>query len=220
MFEIVFALLGLIVGALLSFAWQQVRWKKEQGRWEQQNRQLTHDLAKARTRAKQLRQTLEDTERRCWTQMRQRARPETVSSEPVHKSEKEIFVKSSEKSDFRKTFQPEASLQLIFQYQLPDSLILKPGEGYLLDARNRLIPDEGQSKKMNTAGGYAMDGLFYLFDVKYRGRQYGFQQILDGEMGGGYVRIRSVDQPAQVVQVGATDCYGLATKGLLTVADV
>ena len=220
MLEIVFALLGFAVGALLSFAWQQTRWKKEKAQWEHQNKQLSHDLAKARTRAKQLRQTLEDTERQCWAQMKRQARPETVSPEPIPEPEKKDFGKTSEKSDFRKDFQPEAFLQLIFQYQLPDSLILKPGEGYLLDARNRLIPDEGQFKKMNTAGGYAMDGLFYLFDVEYRGRQYGFRQILDGEMGGGYVRIRSVDRPAQVAQVGATDCYSLTAKGLLTVADV
>ena len=218
--EIVFALLGLVVGALLSFAWQQTRWKKEKAQWERQNKQLSHDLTKARTRAKQLRQTLEDTERRCWAQMKQQTRPETVSPKPMPRSEKKDSGKAPEKSDLRKDFQPETSLQLIFQYQLPDSLILEPGEGYLLDARNRLIPDEGQFKKMNTAAGYAMDGLFYLFDVEYRGGQYGFQQILDGKMGGGYVRIRSVDRPAQVTQVGETDCYGLVAKGLLTVADV
>ena len=219
MLEIVFALLGLIAGALLSFAWQQTRWKKEKAQLERQNKQLTYDLAKARTRVKQLRQTLEDTEKRCWAQMKNQTRPETVSSEPMRQSEKEDSGKAPEKSDLRKEFQPETSLQLIFQYQLPDSLILKPGEGYLQDARNRLIPDEGQFKKMNTAVGYAMDGLFYLFDVEYRGRQYGFQQILDGKMGGGYVRIRSVDRPAQVAQVGATDCCSLTAKGLLTVAD-
>ncbi len=220
MLEIVIALLGLIVGVLLSFVWQQIRWKKEKARWERQNKQLSHDLVKVKTRVKQLRQTLEDTEKRCWAQMKQQSRPETVSSEPMSRSEKTDSEKAPEKSDLRREFQPETSLQLIFQYQLPDSLILKPGEGYLLDARNRLIPDEGQFKKINTAAGYAMDGLFYLFDVEYRDRQYGFQQILNGEMDGGYVRIRSVDRPAQVAQVGATDCYSLAAKGLLIAADV
>lgn len=220
MLEIVFALLGLAVGALLSFAWQQTRWKKEKKRWEQQNRQLAHDLAKARTRVKQLLQTLKDTERQCWAQMKQQPRPETGFPRPMPKSEKKDSGKAPEKSDHREDFQPVTSLRLAFQYQLPDSLILEPGEGYLLDARNRLIPDEGQFKKMNTAAGYAMDGLFYLFDVEYQGRQYGFQQILDGEMGNGYVCIRSVDRSAQVAQVGATGCYSLATKGLLIATDV
>lgn len=103
---------------------------------------------------------------------------------------------------------------------LPDSLILQAGKGFLRNAQNALIPEADTFQSMNSAAGYAMEGLFYLYDVAYQGKEYTFRKILNGEMGSGYVRVQSVIKPAKVARVGETGYYRLSDKGMLYVVDV
>lgn len=215
---VIAAIAGAVAGMLLSIVGHR-RLKKRIRNLEQQNRQLSRDLAKAKAEVKQNQQAREDAEQ--WYRLVQLEQKEMGKSPSASNpgSKRNQSVQTTERIDYRKNFRPESSLQLLFQYQLPEALILQPGEGYLRDNWNRLIPDASQFERLNTANGYAMDGLFYLFDVRYRGRRYSFRQILDGEMGGGYVQIQLVDRPAEVNQVGGTDHYGLSAKGLLTVTD-
>ena len=215
---VIAAIAGAVAGMLLSIVGHR-RLKKRIRNLEQQNRQLSRDLAKAKAEVKQNQQAREDAEQ--WYRLVQLEQKEMGKSPSASNPgpKRKQSVQTTERIDYRKNFRPESSLQLLFQYQLPESLILQPGEGYLRDKWNRLIPDASQFERLNTANGYAMDGLFYLFDVRYRGRRYSFRQILDGEMGGGYVQIQLVDRPAEVNQVGGTDHYGLSAKGLLTVTD-
>ena len=216
--------LGFGLGFLTAFCWQQHRWKKAEEAWTRKQRQrqknMERELSLAKDRAsaaEQATQVLSQKNRKMQGQRkREQVRPE---KNPKGQLPPET-VDVEEKPDIRETFRAVGTLNLRFQYQLPDSLILQPGEGYLRNDQNELIPGPETFSGVNTASGYAMDGLFYLFNVVYRGKEYTFQQIMDGEMGNGYIRIQAVLEPAKIATVGSAGYYALAARGRLHAADM
>lgn len=221
---ILLIVLGFAMGFFTAFCWQQHRWKKAEKAWMQQQRQrqekMERELSLARERAstaEQATQTLSQKNRLIRSQLKKERVLSISSQQPQNgpaPTEKE------KKPDIRQTFRAVESLKLQFQYLLPDSLILQTGDGYLRNAQNELIPGPDTFSGVNSTVGYAMEGLFYLYNVVSAGKEYTFQQIMDGEMGNGYVCIRSVIEPARVVKVGEAGYYGLAAKGKLWVANM
>lgn len=112
------------------------------------------------------------------------------------------------------------TLEASFQYSFPDQMYFKQGTGYLRNAKNQLVPEEKVFTMVNTATGYAMNGLFWVFNVTYRGKEYTFQQILDGKMTTGYVRVAGIPALALVEPAGTDGCYRLVQKGRLKIVDV
>lgn len=146
---------------------------------------------------------------------------EPICPDPVQQPPNcQPLSESEEKPDIRKIFRPVESLKLEFQYLLPDSLILQAGKGFLRNAQNELIPEADTFQGMNSAAGYAMVGLFYLYNAVYHGEEYTFQQIMAGEMGNSYVCIRSVIETAKIAKAGESEYYSLTAKGKLHVVDV
>ena len=111
------------------------------------------------------------------------------------------------------------SLSVDFQPSFADSLLFRPGSGYIRNQKDELLPDRDSIENINTTAGYTMEGLFRIFDVIYKGREYSFPQIQAGAMGHDYVRIQSVVACAKVRKSGMEDIYVLERKGKLEVTD-
>lgn len=118
-------------------------------------------------------------------------------------------------------FETVENLKLNFSYLAPDdgSSYFAQGEGYVRNARNELLPDQEAFRCINTSTSYAKSGLFWAFDVSYRGELYTFQQLLNGAIGSGYVRICGIKCPAVVQKQPGLSCYTLLRKGQLEIVD-
>ncbi len=116
-------------------------------------------------------------------------------------------------------FDSLGSLELKFQYSFPDSVLFQPGEGYLRGMNNQLMPEEKVITSTNSTVGYAMVGLFRVYDVIYQGKEYTFREIMDGEMGDFYVQIHAVKAPAIIAETGHYGSYKLVKTGKIEVID-
>lgn len=117
-------------------------------------------------------------------------------------------------------FGQAGTLAVHFNYSFPGKMYFQPGTGYIRNAKNQVIPDEKVFSMVNTATGYAMEGLFWVFNVTYRGREYTFHQIMDEQMITGYVRVEGIPALAVVEPTGVDGCYRLIQKGKLKIVDV
>lgn len=204
-------ILGFVLGFIFAFCWQQYRWQKSEKKWSLQKKKLKRELSQAKAIARTAESKAANIQRQQkLTQNKRKPAPSAPAQQPGS---------HALPPDIRKTFRPVESLGLTFQYLLPDSLILQAGTGFLRNTQNELIPDENAFQGMNSAAGYAMDGSFYLYHAVYHGKEYTFQQILDGDMGIGYVRLHSVIEPAKIAQVGSAGYYSLTAAGKLLVVD-
>lgn len=112
------------------------------------------------------------------------------------------------------------TLAIHFNYSFPDKMYFQAGTGYIRNARNQLVPEKDVFSKVNTATGYAMEGLFWVFNITYQGREYTFHQIMEGKMATGYVRVEGIPVLAKVESTGVDGCYRLVQKGKLKIVDV
>lgn len=208
-------ILGFLLGFLCAFCWQQYRLRKAAKEWGRQRKKLKQELSKATACARTAAEKAAALQRQ--HPPRQKAQSAPLSS--VQLPESKPLPKQEKLPDFRKGFRAEESLTLVFQYALPESLLLQSGKGFLRNAQNELIPDEDAFTTMNSSAGYAMEGTFYLYHALYHGKEYTFRQILNGEMGHGYVRLQSVLEPAKVKKASASGYYSLSSTGKLLVVD-
>lgn len=118
------------------------------------------------------------------------------------------------------SFAPLGTLKLEFQYSFPEQLMFREGTGYVYNAGYELIPERAVFSRSNNAMNYAMSGLFFVYDVVYHGREYTFQQIMNGELSVGYVRIHSIVRAAKIRQAGSRGYYALEKKGKLKIIDL
>lgn len=121
---------------------------------------------------------------------------------------------------FFSEFEAVETLKLNFNYLAPDngSSCFVQGEGYVRNTRNELLPDRQTFQCINTCTSYAKSGLFWAFDVSYKGKVYSYRQVLNGEIGCSYVQIFAVRRPAAVERQAGLPYYRLLKKGLLEVA--
>ncbi len=119
-----------------------------------------------------------------------------------------------------KDFTPMESLELKFEYAFPETALFQPGSGYLRNAKNEAMPNQQAVTAVNSAVGYAMEGLFWAYDVSYHGKTYTYHQILEGQMGNAYVQIRDVAAPAVLAPTGHFGSYKLKKRGFLRVVDI
>ena len=210
------------LGFLTASCWQQHRWKKAEKEWAQKQRQknMELELSRAKDRVSAAEQAALTMNQKNLQMKSQQAKEQTKVETHQQSQPRSRSVKAVGKPDIREAFQTVETLSLRFQYQLPDSLILQPGKGYLRNNRDELIPGPDIMSGVNTAAGYAMDGLFYLYNVVYHGKEYSFQQIMNGEMGSSYIRVQSVLEPARIVKVGSAGYYALAAPGRLRAEDM
>lgn len=217
---VLWIVVGFSIGFFAAYLWQQYRWKRAEKRWLQQRKEMQRQLAQAAERVRAAEQKTAAAVRNCKRIQNQQQKGAAHPDPPSSSQAKQYPPEKEKPQDIGQTFQSVESLKLQFQYLLPDSLILQTGTGFLRSAQNELIPEPDTFQGANKAAGYAMKGLFYLYDVVYHEKEYTFQQIMAGEMGDGYVRIHSIIAPAKVARVGGSGYYGLAAKGKLRVTDM
>lgn len=118
-------------------------------------------------------------------------------------------------------FEAVQSLKLEFRSATPDPQVnpFFPGEGYLRDRENRLIPRQECFQTLNTARGYAEQGMLWAFDAIYRGECYSFAQIRTGTLADRFFRLAAVVEPAVVESRTGYNIYYLKTKGKLEITD-
>jgi len=217
---VLWIVVGFSIGFFAAWLWQQYRWKRTEKRWLQQRKELQQQLAQAAERVRNAEKKAAAAVWNCKRIQNQQQKEEARPDPPTPFQTEQRPSEKEEPQDLGQTFQSVESLELQFQYLLPESLILQTGTGFLRNAQNELIPEPDTFQGANKAVGYAMKGLFYLFDIVYHEKEYTFQQIMAGEMGDGYVRIHSILLPAKVAWGGGSGYYGLAAKGKLRVTDM
>lgn len=118
-------------------------------------------------------------------------------------------------------FEAVQSLKLEFRSATPDPQVnpFLPGEGYLRDRENRLIPRQECFQTLNTGRGYAEQGMLWAFDAIYRGECYSFEQIRTGALADRFFRLAAVVEPAVVESRTGYNIYYLKTKGKLEITD-
>lgn len=118
-------------------------------------------------------------------------------------------------------FEAVQSLKLEFRSATPDPQVnpFFPGEGYLRDRENRLIPRQECFQTLNTGRGYAEQGMLWAFDAIYRGECYSFAQIRTGALADRFFRLAAVVEPAVVESRTGYNIYYLKTKGKLEITD-
>lgn len=118
-------------------------------------------------------------------------------------------------------FEAVQSLKLEFRPATPDPQVnpFFPGEGYLRDRKNRLIPRQECFQTLNTGRGYAEQGMLWAFDAVYRGECYSFAQIRNGALADRFFRLAAVVEPAVVESHTGYNIYYLKTKGKLEITD-
>ena len=216
MLVVIAATAGFVLGGLIVFVCQEHFWKKEQRKLVQKNKEL-------RSQCTELKQEAE------FWQAEASRRPTNVSESMT--AAQHVQNASREKKRSVPSYTPKAEkkpdvpfrgiqdLMLIFQYTAPDSAYLQPGNGFLRSEKNELMPNPETFRMSNTTIGFAMGGMFYLYDVLYGGKVYSFQQILDREIGSGYVYLKRVHTPAAIQKSAGNESYTLSRKGLIEVVD-
>lgn len=112
-------------------------------------------------------------------------------------------------------FAAQAALKLDFNYAFPDTILLRQGEGYLVDRAGNLLPDRRVFSSVNMVTSYAMNGMLRIFDASVDGKIYTFQDIMDGALGTRYVQVAGVEAMALVQEKAGIGCYTLLKKGCL-----
>lgn len=237
--------LGLAIGVLITAIWYQRDAKKTRKKWNAERSELKAQVRKLEEEKRQLEEEMElqaQSQKQSPKQgensaQKRKAPPASpgkeggkASLEPVTDPGKAPAartqpVRQTESTEARiqricGAFQPVEALELQFQYSFPDNLLLQAGHGYMRNASNQLLPEENAFFQVNSAKGYAMEGMFYLYDVLYQGKRFSFQQIMEGKMGNAYVRLQDILEPAQIEQTGHSGYYRLNRKGIMEVVNV
>lgn len=118
-------------------------------------------------------------------------------------------------------FEAVQSLKLEFRSAAPAPEVnpFFPGEGYLRDQDNRLIPRQEYFQDLNTGRGYAEQGIFWVFDAIYQGKCYSFAQLRTGALADRFFRLTAVVEPAVVEARSGYNIFYLKTKGKLEITD-
>lgn len=210
------AVLGFVAGSLLMLAWQQTCRKKERKRLTEQLKKLREQNIRLERERKMPEWTLPPIQENVPEEPVKV--PQAPQSHPKRKTAPAINIPTEEEKPAR-PFSGVQELELVFQYMAPDGSFLRPGKGFLRNEQNELIPAEATLRMPNTTMGFAMGGMFYLYNVSYGGKVYNFQQILDREIGSGYVWLKRVRKPAVIQKSASNESYTLIRKGLIEVED-
>lgn len=221
---IIGGLIGFFVGFLLAFFWISSLRRKDRKNWNKERQDYRQRLKLAQERIDQARkenqQVLDQYAELIRTGNSPVQQDTTKPQQSTRNTQQGSTSPTKKRGDVQRSFVSVQSLKLRFQYSIPQNMQLEPGMGYLRNSQNELIPDLTVNTGMNTPRGYAMEGLFYLYNVEYGGRSYEFSQIISGKMGEKYVHIQSVLAPARVAPLAQSGLYSLVSKGTLLVTDL
>lgn len=244
--DMVAKLQGVIVGILVSMIWYRLHARKARKKWKAERSELKAQLRQLQTDKQLLQEEMQSLQAQFQKQSSKKTENsapkwEMIPPSPEKKGRKSSLdpakdpgktpaartrpVRQTESAEARiqricGAFQSVETLELQFQYSFPDNLLLQPGHGYMRNGNNQLLPEKDAFLQANSAKGYAMEGMFYLYDVLYQGKKFSFQQIMEGKMGNAYVRLQEIPEPAQIERTGHYGYYRLARKGIMEVVNV
>lgn len=215
-------IVGLALGFLIASLYFDAQEKKHQQRWERQVQSLRQQLAQAQQALTQP-PVSHVSPPQPPVQKQPSSPPQQTAPPPENHADTSPSPWETQEAYLKRlydAFAAKGSVALQFQYSFPKQHSFVPGTGYLYNIRGDLLPDPTAFERTNTAMGYARDGLFFVYDVKYNGQTYTFQQILEEGFPGGFVRIQKVIRLARIRDGGSKGHYVLAQKGMLQITDL
>lgn len=228
---------GFALGGGAAAFWFNIAARKAKNEWRQKRKELEIQIFQLRKQL-ELEKQLDVTAKKddtCCIPERGTANLSKMQADFTREKEPKDFEVSVRRKDLlpeesweskrkalKKTYETFSSCETLsveFQHSFPDSLLFRPGVGYIRNQQYELIPDQDSIDSVNTTIGYAMDGLFRIFDVIYKSKEYNFTQIQTGAMGHSYVRIQSIITCATIRESGQKGIYVLEKRGKLEVTD-
>lgn len=221
-------IVSFVLGFLAASVYFGKQEQQKQARWDRQMQQMQQELIQAQEEAKQAKlrvcnapsPQVQQAEQQHAKPRQAAAKGTQTAKDPGQAAARAAQAEAQYQKRLYEAFAAKGAVELKFEASFPDRHLICPGEGYVYNSRGELLPERTAFSRMNTTVSYAREGLFFLFDVVYRGNEYTFQQIMNGEMGNRFVRIRQIIRPARICDGGASGNYVLAKKGNLEVVDV
>lgn len=127
-------------------------------------------------------------------------------------------AKRKQMEELYRSFQAVGTLELSFQYSFPGNHLFQKGSGYLYNSQREVLPEKNVFSQTDSAKGYAMCGLFWVYDVIYEGKRYTFDQIMEDVLGSDYMRIVAVLRYARIQETVSPERYYLEKRGILEIA--
>ena len=228
---------GFVIGAAVAAIWFNSAAQKAKGEWRQKRKELETQIFQLKQQLaekEQLHMSTNENVIGCGKKQgeedpfgQQKAvvqkKQPSDTDKPIRKSLRlPETISDKARKDLKSTyaeFSACESLSVDFQPSFPDNLLFRPGPGYIRNQQNELIPAKSSIDGINTTTGYALEGLFRIFDVIYNGSEYNFSQIQTGAMGTSYVKVQSIIATAKIRKTGQEDIFVLDEKGILEVVD-
>lgn len=223
MMTVLAGLSGLVVGCLLTVCFFLIAKRGEEKAkeaWWRENRAQLQEQYEAQLKEQLQRQKallLREQERKL-RELRASLREEPPAQEKAAAAFTQLPVLTQEP---KPQFEAVQSLKLEFRAAAPAPEVnpFFPGEGYLRDRDNRLIPRQECFQTLNTGRGYAEQGIFWAFDAVYQGKCYSFAQLRAGALADRFFRLTAVVEPAVVEAQSGYNIFYLKTKGKLEITD-
>ena len=220
---------GLVMGCLLTACFFLIAKHGEEAarekRWRENQAQLQEEYAaqlKEQLR-KQKALLLREQERKL-RELRaslQEASPAAEKTAAAFAQMPALVQETKPRFEAVQSFEAVQPLKLEFRSAAPapEANPFFPGEGYLRDRDNRLIPRQECFQTINTGRGYAEQGILWAFDAVYRGKCYSFAQLRTGALADRFFRLAAVVEPAVVEMQSRYNIFYLKTKGKLEITD-
>ncbi len=226
--NVVSCLVGFAVGCLLTICIYEKRKRKRAAR-RRKNQQKKREQERQAQRAALLKEQRIRAQQKKNQQAHQAACPIPKAGSPSVQEPEKVPVDASAEPksvgrpprEAAREFQSVQTLKLEFRSStpLPEFNPFTPGEGYLRDRENRVIPQPERFQTLNTGRGYVEQGILWAFDAVYQGKCYPFERVLGSSLADRYFRLTAIIAPAVVeLQVGY-NIYYLKAKGKLEIAD-
>lgn len=221
-------LVGFAAGCLLTMCIYESRERKRAAR-RRENQQKKREQERQAQRAALLEEQRIRARQKKNQQARQAARSIPKADHPPVQKSEEAPAEAPAKpkavgrplQEAVREFQSVQTLKLEFRSStpLPEFNPFTPGEGYLRDRENRVIPQPERFQTLNTGRGYAEQGILWAFDAVYQGKCYSFERVLGSPLADRYFRLTAIIAPAVVELQAGYNIYYLKAKGKLEIAD-
>lgn len=222
------SILSFVLGFLAASVYFSRQEQQKQAQWDRQMQKMLQKLNQAQEAAKQAKRCAAETKYGQTRQLEAQSAavrqivpgPQTNYIVTGRISSQDAEAEAQYQERLYESFAARGSMKLQFQYSFPEQHFFCQGTGFAYNRQGELLPQREAFTRTNTAISYAKEGLFFVYDVVYKGTEYTFPKIMDGAMGNGFVRIRKCIRPARIREGGTSGCYVLAKKGKLEVVDL
>lgn len=224
--------IGFLTGAFTIWLYSVAKMSRIKGKRRKESRRKHNRPAKAYELSnKQRIQSFEQKPLECAGKLHALNPAKDAAEVSVQKTERPSQLEENGKTSLQTKSKPdrtaglyhnfgvEKQLKLVFSESFASSAYFTNGKGYLINEAMELLPAEQLFRRNNSIRNYLASGLFWVFDIMYRGKQYSFEQIKDGMLDNGYVTILGCLRSATVRETADQNTYTLYEKGLLEIAD-